>query len=72
MTDEDQIRIAFARAFERARPDDRCPTPDTLFAAFQLELEPAGRRQIVDHLAECPMCAEAWRILVLHRERSMP
>lgn len=41
-----------------------CPDPETLWKAVGLELPPQQRRQIVDHVASCPACAEEWRLAV--------
>lgn len=39
-----------------------CPAADRLWAAANRELGPAETRDVVDHVAVCPACAEAWRL----------
>jgi anti-sigma factor RsiW len=43
------------------RPES-CPVPETLWSALHGELPPAELRQVVDHTATCPACAEDWRL----------
>jgi hypothetical protein len=45
------------------RPED-CPPAETLWAAVHGELPPGALRDIVDHTATCPACAEDWRLAV--------
>ncbi len=45
------------------RPED-CPPPETIWAAVHGELPPGALRDIVDHIAICPACAEDWRLAV--------
>jgi hypothetical protein len=45
-----------------ARPREDCPTADDIWSALHLELPAADRLRIIDHTAECPVCAEAWRL----------
>ena len=59
---DDSLRFLFAKAFENSLPTDDCPAPEVLFDAYTGVL-PAGEREaVVDHLAVCPVCAEAWRL----------
>jgi hypothetical protein len=41
---------------------ETCPQPETLWAALHGELSPAEIREVVDHTASCPACAEDWRL----------
>lgn len=58
------------RAWESAAGDDGatagdaagCPAADRVWAAAHGELGPAETREVVDHVAACPACAEAWRL----------
>jgi hypothetical protein len=45
-----------------ARPREDCPSADEIWSALHLELAAAARMRIIDHMAECPVCAEAWRL----------
>jgi hypothetical protein len=45
------------------RPED-CPPAETLWAAVHGELPPGALRDVVDHTATCPACAEDWRLAV--------
>ena len=47
---------------ENARPRDQCPPADAIWKAVHLELPLEERLVIVDHLSECPVCAEAWQL----------
>src|SRR4029453_10866623 len=39
-----------------------CPPAERIWAAISRELSAGERAAIVDHLAVCPTCAEAWRL----------
>lgn len=39
-----------------------CPSPERIWAAAHGELGPVEAREVVDHMAACPACAEAWRL----------
>lgn len=62
MDDDDRLRLAFARAFEAGLPTDDCPSPDVLLDAATGGSSAEARAAVIDHLAICPVCAEAWRI----------
>lgn len=64
---DDELQFAFAHALKGAQPGDDCPPPTDLLDALTMTLPTDRRTAIVDHLAECPVCAEAWRILMLNR-----
>lgn len=49
---------------EDVRARDDCPAPDRIWSAVRLELSLAERLEVIDHIAECPACAEAWRMAV--------
>jgi hypothetical protein len=65
---DDRLRYLFARAFEGALPTDECPAPERLLDAASGALDAEERAAVVDHMAICPVCAEAWRLAVLHRD----
>lgn len=62
MESDDELRYLFARAFERGVPSDECPSPEVLLDAFHHALPDELRLAVVDHLATCAVCAEAWRL----------
>jgi hypothetical protein len=56
------LAAAFRSAAEDSRPREDCPDPERIWRAVHRELPLAERLTIVDHVAECPTCAEAWRL----------
>ena len=58
-----------SRAEKTALPVD-CPESERIWSAVQLQSPLDERLAIIDHLSECPRCAEAWRLgAELMRER---
>lgn len=57
----ERLRSAFASASERSSAAG-CIAPETIFAAVRGELPPDAVRDVVDHTAACPSCAEDWRL----------
>ncbi len=55
-------REAFASLALDARPAEGCPDPERIWMAVRVELSPGEVRELVDHTAVCPVCAEAWRL----------
>src|SRR5262249_18733624 len=54
---------------EGSRPGETCPPPERLWATLARELPPEERRDVIDHIAGCASCAEAWRLAVeIHPE----
>lgn len=64
MRDLDEMRRAFAAAAGPPPAPERCPAPERIWAAAHGELPPAEAREVVDHTAGCPACAEDWRLAV--------
>ena len=62
MTEDDPLKFLFAKAFERSTPTDDCPAPEALLDALRGQVDADARTAIVDHMSECPVCAEAWRL----------
>lgn len=62
MDEDDRLRFLFAKAFETAVPGDDCPSPEVLLDAYHRMLPQGEMDAVVDHIAVCPVCAEAWRI----------
>lgn len=60
--DDDRLRQAFRALAEDAEPRGDCPDADRLWAAVHGELAPAETRELIEHTAGCPVCAEAWRL----------
>jgi hypothetical protein len=58
----DWLASAFRSAAEDSRPREDCPAPELIWSAVHRELPAAERLAIVDHVADCPACAEAWRL----------
>ena len=58
----DDLRELFAAAFVDGMPGDDCPEPELLFDAFHKQIPVEQRLAIVDHVAQCPVCADAWRL----------
>lgn len=59
---DDDLRSLFAAAFLRGQPTDACPEPEVLFDAFHKLLPVEEVLAVVDHVAVCPVCADAWRL----------
>ena len=58
------FREAFRSLAETAQPTPTCPEPEKLWEAARGEAAPGDLRDVVDHTASCPACAEAWRLAV--------
>ena len=61
-----KLREAFASAFDSHDPEDDelddCPDADVLYQAYHGQLPPDELATVTDHMAECPVCAEAYRL----------
>ncbi|HEY6548397.1 MAG TPA: hypothetical protein VI589_10840 [Vicinamibacteria bacterium] len=60
--DLDRLRAALRALGEEARPREDCPSPEHLWGAVRAEVPVNERREVVDHVADCLACAEAWRL----------
>jgi len=60
----DDLRIAFAGALNGDHEIVGCPPAEDVWDALHGGLAPRRRREVVDHTAACPLCAEAWRLAV--------
>ena len=56
----DSLRDAFAA--DTAPAGTECPSPGRIWDAIRGELDPADAAMLVDHVASCGACAEAWRL----------
>jgi hypothetical protein len=68
--EDDRLRFLFASAFQQGGAAEGCPEPEVLVDTLERRLPDGLRATVVDHLAGCPVCAEAWRILVLEQRQS--
>ena len=59
-----RLREAWATASGQATPRLDCPEPGALWDAARGEAPPGEAHLLVRHTAECPACAEAWRLAV--------
>lgn len=68
--DEATLRRAFASlaGTAPAATPGTCPEPERIYDAVRGELPPDELRRIVEHLADCPDCAEAWRLAAAFEE----
>jgi hypothetical protein len=68
----ERLRAAHRSAGLDARPRADCPDAARLWDAAAGTLPAEERRDLVDHTAGCPVCAEAWRLAVEIRSESGP
>ncbi len=57
----ERLRRGFAADRDAPRPEE-CPPPERLWRAARGEDGLGGVREVVEHLAACGECAEAWRL----------
>ncbi|MCB9673504.1 MAG: hypothetical protein H6737_00215 [Alphaproteobacteria bacterium] len=61
-----KLREAFASAFDTLDPEDdvleMCPDADVLYNARHGMLTARELAEVTDHMARCPVCAEAYRL----------
>ena len=62
MAEDDDLRAAFLGAFQKALPTDACPSPEKLFEGYHRLLPLDELERLLDHIAECAVCADAWRL----------
>ncbi len=60
--DSNRLAARLREAGTDARPREDCPSAEEIWSALHLEVPAADRMRIIDHTAECPVCAEAWRL----------
>lgn len=58
----DPLRDAFRSLADGASPSPGCPPASRLWDAQQGDVSPEEARQLMDHVASCPSCAQAWRL----------
>lgn len=59
-----RMRRAFASLSQPAPVPAACPLPEKIWEAVRNQLPPGEVREIVQHMAACPSCAEDWRLAV--------
>ncbi len=57
-----RLRKAFASTLPGDAPTKACPPAATLWEAANGELQPGELRSILEHVASCSTCTEAWRL----------
>ena len=57
-----RLREAFASTSPDDAPTQACPSPSILWEAARGELEARKVREILDHVAVCTTCTDAWRL----------
>jgi hypothetical protein len=62
--DLEWLRAAFAQPDAAPHPD-HCPSLSEIWEGVHGQLPPERLRDVVEHLATCPPCAEAWRLALL-------
>lgn len=69
--DDIELREAFvARTGPGPGGPGACPAPQRIYDAARGALPPGEVREVVEHLAACPECAEAWRLAVALEEEA--
>lgn len=64
------LREAFQARTGGPPPGTACPDPGRIYDAARGALLPGETREVVEHLALCPDCAEAWRLAVAFEEEA--
>lgn len=57
------LAAALKAGAEEDLPRADCPLPERIWSAVRLELPLAERIEVIDHVMECPACAEEWRMI---------
>lgn len=70
--DLESLRAGFAaRSLESpSEPAGPCPEPGTVYDAVRGRLAPRELREVVEHVAACPRCAEEWRLAMAFEEEA--
>ena len=65
----DRLRTLFQGYAASKRPPDRrgCPSPHAMAGSFEGSLSRRARKNIADHISECPFCQEEFLILMAAR-----
>ena len=67
----DRLRTLFQGYIASKRPTDRrgCPTPGAMAGSFDASLSRRARKNIADHISECPFCREEF-LMLMEAQRS--
>ncbi len=57
-----ELASAFAALPLETTPDQSCPPATLIWETLRLEAPEAERRRVVEHIARCGSCANAWRL----------
>jgi hypothetical protein len=60
--DLDPLREAFRSLADGASSPDTCPPSSRFWEAQRGEVSSEDARELMDHVASCPSCAQAWRL----------
>lgn len=60
--EDGRLQDALSAVAETAVPREDCPEPERIWDAQRGALAPEETRTVVEHLASCTVCAEAWRL----------
>lgn len=60
--DTAHLQRAWRELAERVPPGEDCPPPARIWEAVRGALAPGATRELVEHVATCPACAEAWQL----------
>lgn len=63
-----RLRRAFTATFPNDSPRVDCPPAARIWEGYRGELGPTEFRELVHHLAICPLCSEAWRLAAAMEE----
>lgn len=70
------IAAALGSRAEHSHPRNDCPLPERIWDAVRLQVSLDDRLEIIDHLAECPTCSEAWSLAaeleIAHEQLDQP
>ncbi|HUF78081.1 MAG TPA: hypothetical protein VMR44_04095, partial [Thermoanaerobaculia bacterium] len=64
------LREAFQARTGGPPPGTACPEPGRIYDATRGVLPSGATREVVEHLAVCPDCAEAWRLAAAFEEEA--
>lgn len=56
------LRRAFTAAHPNELPRADCPPAGRIWEGVRGDLDPTGFRELIRHLARCPVCTEAWQL----------
>lgn len=62
MKDTDKLRQSWLLVSQQAEFGPDCPDAEEIWAALEGDLQPPQIENIILHTAQCPACAELWRL----------